>query len=99
MRPRLIAGLVEAEEVRLSRACDDDPANPVPRSALGVALERMGRREEAIDALTIATALAPDARVPALLLGGLLARSTRLREAEAALRRASRPSFSVRTAR
>ena len=84
------AGLVEAEEARLARACDDDPANPVLRAALGVALERMGRREGAIDALTIATALAPDARVPALLLGGLLARSTRLREAEAALRRAEK---------
>lgn len=82
------AGLLEAEETRLSLLCRDDPANPVPRAALGVTLERMGRRDEAIDALMIAAALAPDARVPALLLGGILARSNRLRDAEAALRRA-----------
>lgn len=82
------AGLIEAEEARLAMLCRDDAANPVPRAAQAVALERLGRRDDAIDALTIATALAPDARMPALLLGGILARSNRLREAEAALRRA-----------
>jgi predicted O-linked N-acetylglucosamine transferase (SPINDLY family) len=83
------AGLIEAEEARLTLLCRDDPANPVPHTALGVTLERMGRRDDAIDALTIAAVLAPDARLPAVLLGGILARSNRLREAEAALRRAS----------
>ena len=58
-------------------------------AARGVLLERLGRRAEAIDALEAATALAPDARLPAALLGGVLARSNRLHEAEAALRRAS----------
>ena len=53
-------------------------------------LERLGRRTEAIDALEAAAALAPDAPLPAKLLGGVLSRSSRLREAEAALRRASR---------
>ena len=58
-------------------------------AARGALLERLGRRPEAIDALETATALAPEARLPAALLGGLLARSNRLHEAEAALRRAS----------
>lgn len=83
-----VAGLMEAEEARLALLCRDDPLNPVTHTALGVALERLGRRDDAIDALTIATALAPEARMPALLLGGVLARTTRLRDAEAALRRA-----------
>jgi predicted O-linked N-acetylglucosamine transferase (SPINDLY family) len=82
------ADLSEAEEARLSVACRQDPVNPVLFTAHAVLLERLGRRDAAIDALTIATALAPDARLPALLLGGILARSNRLREAEAALRRA-----------
>jgi len=83
-----MAGMTEAEEARLSLACVDSPADPVPRAALGVALERLGRRAEAIDALIIATTLAPEAKLPALLLGGVLARSNRLREADAALIRA-----------
>ena len=42
-----------------------------------------------MDALEAAATLAPDALLPVKLLGSVLARSHRLREAEAALRRAS----------
>lgn len=83
------AGMTEAEEARFSVLCQQLPADPVPRAALGVAQERLGRRAEAIDSLIIATTLAPDARLPALLLGGVLARSNRLREADTALTRAA----------
>ncbi len=83
------SGSEEALLAWLDAASDDDPLNPVLPAARGVLLERLGRRPEAIDALEAATALAPDARLPAALLGGVLARSNRLREAEAALRRAS----------
>jgi protein O-GlcNAc transferase len=67
----------------------NDPLNAVLPAARGALLERLGRRPEAIDALETATALAPGAKLPAALLGDALARSNRLREAEAALRRAS----------
>ena len=81
-------GTGEALLCRLEAASSDDAFNPVPVLARGVLLERLGRRTEAIDALEVATALAPDSALPNSLLGGLLARSNRLREAEAALRRA-----------
>ncbi|HVC59551.1 MAG TPA: tetratricopeptide repeat protein [Acetobacteraceae bacterium] len=84
-----VAGLAEAELARLALASDAEPLNPVPLLARGVLLERLGRRDEAIDALEVATALAPDALLPVKLLGAVLARSDRRREAEAALRRAS----------
>ena len=77
-----------AERARLEVAAEADPLNPVIPTALGMLLERMGERDAAIDALETATALAPDARTPAVLLGGVLARSNRLREAESALQRA-----------
>jgi predicted O-linked N-acetylglucosamine transferase (SPINDLY family) len=67
---------------------DADPLNPVPLIACGLLLERLGRRPAAIDALEAAAGLAPDALLPVKLLGSLLARSHRLRDAEAALRRA-----------
>ena len=73
----------------LDVAGEDDPLNPVTQAARGALLERLGRRPESIDALEAATALAPDAKLPAALLGDVLARSNRLREAEAALRHAS----------
>jgi len=78
-----------AERARLEVAAASDPMNPVIPTALGVLLERMGERDAAIDALETATALAPEARAPAVLLSGVLSRSNRLREAESALRRAS----------
>ena len=79
------AGLLAWLEV----ACDAEPLNPVLTTARGVLLERQGRRTEAADALEAATALAPEAPMPAYLLGEVLARSNRLREAEDTLRRAS----------
>jgi predicted O-linked N-acetylglucosamine transferase (SPINDLY family) len=83
------AGHAEAELARLAVTGDADPLNAVPLIARGMLLEALGRRAEAIDCLDAAAALAPDALLPAKLLGGLLGRSHRLREAEAALRRAS----------
>jgi protein O-GlcNAc transferase len=82
------AGSEDALLTWLEIAGDDDPLNATLPTARGVLLERLGRRPEAIDALEAATALAPDARLPAALLGGMLSRSNRLREAEVALRRA-----------
>jgi predicted O-linked N-acetylglucosamine transferase (SPINDLY family) len=66
----------------------NEPLNPVIPTARGVLLERLGRLPEAIDALESATALAPEAKLPAAFLGRCLARANRLREAEAVLRRA-----------
>jgi predicted O-linked N-acetylglucosamine transferase (SPINDLY family) len=65
-----------------------DPLDPVLLAARGALLERLGRRTEAIDALEAATALAPDAKLPAAYLAETLMRSSRLREAEVALRHA-----------
>ncbi len=83
------AGTLEAELARLDRSAEADPLNPAVLTARGLALERLGRRAEAIDALETACALAPDAPGPAMLAGRLLARANRLREAEAMLRRAT----------
>jgi predicted O-linked N-acetylglucosamine transferase (SPINDLY family) len=77
----------QAELSRLEQACDQDPVNPFLLAGRGVLLERMGRRDEAIDALEAATVLAPDEAAPLALLAGLLARSSRLKQAEAVLRR------------
>jgi predicted O-linked N-acetylglucosamine transferase (SPINDLY family) len=52
-------------------------------------LDRMGRRAEAVDALEVATELAPDAPGPLTLLASVLARTSRTKQAEAALRRLS----------
>lgn len=79
-----LAEILPTLEVR----CEADPLNLATHIARGVAFERLGRHDEALDALEIATVLAPDAALPATLLGGILARSNRLQEAEAALRRA-----------
>ena len=84
-----IAGTAEAELARLEAAGLADPLDPVGATARGVLLERLGRREEAIDALEVAVALAPDAPRPTALLAGMLARTTRVDEAEKWLRRAS----------
>ncbi|HME27245.1 MAG TPA: tetratricopeptide repeat protein, partial [Acetobacteraceae bacterium] len=82
------AGSDESLLAWLDVAGEEDPLNPVLPTARGALLERLGRRLEAIDALEAATALAPDAPWPAYFLGEVLARSNRLCEAEAALRRA-----------
>jgi protein O-GlcNAc transferase len=82
------AGTAEAELARLDAAVLADPLDPVAATVRGVLLERLGRRDEAIDALEVAVALAPDAARPTALLAGVLARTTRVDEAEKWLRRA-----------
>ena len=79
----------EAELARLSVACEQNPLNPVMHIGRGMLLERQGHRDDAIDAVEAATELAPDALVPLRLLGGLLARSGRVHQAEQVLRRIS----------
>jgi len=79
----------DSELARLTVACEQNPLNPVLQLGRGMLLERLGRRTEAIDALEVATGLAPDELAPLRLLGGVLARSTRVRQAEQVLRRVS----------
>ena len=80
----------EAELVRLSVACEQNPLNPTLQLGRGMLLERMGRRAEAIDALEAASGLTPDTLGPLRLLSGVLARSSRVAQAEQVLRRVSR---------
>jgi len=82
------AGTLEAALARLDVCAEADPLNPAVHAARGLALETLGRRSEAIDALETASALAPDVAEPAVMAGRLLARANRLRDAEATLRRA-----------
>jgi len=77
----------EAELARLIVACEQNPLNAVLQIGRGVLLERLGRRAEAIDALEVATELTPEEVVPLRLLGRVLARSNRVRQAEQVLRR------------
>jgi len=77
----------EAELARLQEACDQDPLNPVVQAGRGVLLERLGCRDEALDALETATNLAPDTPVLLKLLGIALVRSSQIVQAEAVLRR------------
>ena len=79
----------EALLAMLELAGNADPLDPGLLAARGAVLERLGRRAEAIDALEAASTLAPDAKLPAAYLAEALCRSNRLRDAEAALRRAS----------
>ena len=81
-------GVSEIERARLSMVHEGDPCNPVPLIGLGILYERCGMRAAGIDALEVASILAPDAALPITFLGGILARSARTREAEKALRRA-----------
>ncbi len=85
----LDANAGDSELARLSLACERYPLNPVLQIGRGLLLERLGRRPEAIDALEAATELAPGEREPLRLLGGVLARSSRVRQAEQVLRRVS----------
>jgi protein O-GlcNAc transferase len=82
------AGLLPETLRCLDARCAEHPFEPAAHTARGVTLERLGRHAEARDALEVATALAPDAALPACLLGGVLARSNRLQDAETALRQA-----------
>jgi len=83
-----VAGTTEAELARLEAAALADPLDPIGATARGLLLERMGRRDEAIDALEVAVTLAPAAPCPTALLAGVLSRAARLGEAEKWLRRA-----------
>jgi protein O-GlcNAc transferase len=79
----------DAELARLTVASEQNPLNPAIQVGLGMLLDRMGHRAEAIDALEAATGLAPDVLLPLRLLGGLLSRSSRVSQAEQVLRRVS----------
>jgi len=83
----LDAGACEAESIRLGRLAEQDPLNSVPLIGLGMLLERLGRRSEAVDALEGATELAPDQLLPLRLFAGVLARSGKVGQAEHVLRR------------
>jgi protein O-GlcNAc transferase len=76
----------DAELARLSIACEQTPLNPALQVGRGVLLDRLGRKAEAIDALEVATHLAPDALVPLRMLGEVLSHSGRVSDAEKALR-------------
>ncbi len=82
------AGEAEAELARLEQRCAQNPLNYVPLAGMAVLLDRLGRTDAAIDAMEAATILAPDEPAPAILFGGMLARTTQIARAEAALRRA-----------
>jgi protein O-GlcNAc transferase len=77
----------EAELDRLMQAGEQNPLNPVIRLGIGMLLDRLGRRPEAIDALEAVTELCPDELVPLKMLGSVLARSSRTRQAEETFRR------------
>ena len=83
----LEANEAEAELARLSLACDQNPLNAVIQVGRGMLLERMGQRSDAIDALEAATEMTQDAIQPLRLLGGILARTSRVRQAERVLNR------------
>ncbi len=83
------AGTTEAELARLEATALANPLDPIGATARGVLLDRMGRRNDAIDALEVAVTLAPDAALPTALLASVLARTDRTNEAEKWLRRAS----------
>lgn len=79
----------DAELARLTVASEQNPLNPVLHLGRGMLLERMGRRSDAIDALETASTLAPDELKPLWHLSVVLARSSRVRQAEQVLRRVS----------
>jgi predicted O-linked N-acetylglucosamine transferase (SPINDLY family) len=84
----IAAGRGEAHVALLEVMCERDPLNPVPHLTRGLILDRLGSLDLAIDALETAMALAPGAREPIRLLAGVLSRSTRASQAEAAVRQA-----------
>jgi protein O-GlcNAc transferase len=81
------SGSCAEEAARLEVSSERDPLNPLPHSARGLMLDRLGLLDQAVDALEAAVALAPDAPEPIRVLAGVLARTSRDRDAEAALRR------------
>jgi protein O-GlcNAc transferase len=81
------AGETDAELARLAVARDRNPLNVALLIGHGMLLERIGQRASAIDALEVATELAPDQVVPLRLLANILASSSRTYQAEVVLRR------------
>jgi len=84
----LSGGQAEPHVARLEAVSKLDPLNPVPHMTRGLILDRLGSLDAAVDALETAVALAPDAAEPIRLLAGVLSRSTRASQAEAAARQA-----------
>jgi predicted O-linked N-acetylglucosamine transferase (SPINDLY family) len=82
------AGNGERELLRLDAAVACNPGDATLVSARGVLLYWLGRLEEAIAVLRVATALAPTAPQPAAAFADCLVKTARLREAVPALRRA-----------
>jgi protein O-GlcNAc transferase len=86
----LAAGRGETEAARLEALSARDPLNPVPHLTRGLILDRLGLLDAALDALETAVALAPEAREPIRVLAGVLSRSPKASQAEAAAREALR---------
>ncbi len=79
------AGFTEAELGRLVDATAANPLDIAQLTARGVMLIRLGRRDEAVDILEAAAALAPNEAIPAIELAGALIHTSRHGAAEAAL--------------
>ncbi|HEX3996888.1 MAG TPA: tetratricopeptide repeat protein, partial [Acetobacteraceae bacterium] len=84
----LAAGQATQEVARLDALSERDPLNPILHLARGLILDGLGLLDPAVDALEAAVALAPEARDPIRILAGVLSRTARSRDAEAALRQA-----------
>jgi predicted O-linked N-acetylglucosamine transferase (SPINDLY family) len=84
----LASGTAPAELARLEAVCRADPFDIIALTARGTLLERLGRREEAIEILEAAAALAPDLPQTAIELANALIHSDQTAAAESALRRA-----------
>ncbi len=83
-----LAGSAAEELARLDLASLDDPGNIALLTARGVLLGKLGQRDEAVDVLEAAVALAPDALVPTVALANALTVSSRAKHAVDVLRRA-----------
>ena len=75
------SGDIEAALASWRRACELDPAQPMPWFNLGRNLQQLGRTDEAIAALREATARAPDALPAKILLGDALVHAGRFDDA------------------
>ncbi len=82
------AGTAKAELVRLEAAIAHDPLDVVQLTARGALLRRLGRQDEAIDILAVATTLDPDMPGAALEYAVAVTDRDPPAMAEAALRRA-----------
>ncbi len=87
------AGQTDVELDRLSAAAENDPLSAVLLAGRSVLLDRLGYRNEAVDALEAAAILAPSSTAILGLLANRLCHTSRLTEAEDAMRRicASKP--------